>query len=298
MTRKQDRVLRGVPSSGEFSTTNRDEASIKLTDPAGQNLMDVHVWLTRNDLPLPDSRVQQVLDLASADSHPFTDIGLADAYRTVHQEHYGFSYDQRRDYDVALAVLDSIGRQDMSSSVRRVVELSTEHRQNLTDSVQEMPGIYGVHESSDPEVQAGGVFNTVRTADGTVFHRLTDGNWADEPQTIRLQASRPLTEDELDQVGDLTKYALAASVHGEVLGEPEQDTPYSFTLGYDFTKGSQERVDVFEQSLEEIVRQGSPPLKTNRKGPIGSQTVPGVGDAGLSFEIYYDRVGPRSYCLN
>jgi hypothetical protein len=235
-----------------------------------------------------------VLDLASADGHPVTDIGLADAYRTVHQEHYGFSYDQRRDYDVALAVLDSIGRQDMSSSVRRVVELSTEHRDNPADSAQEMHDIHGVRESSDPEVQAGGVFDTVRTADGTVFHRLTDGNWANEPQTIRLQASRPLTEDELEQVGDLTKYALAASVHSEVLGDPEQDTPYSFTLGYDFTKGSQERVDVFEQSLEEIVRQGSPPLKTNRNGPIGSRTVPGLEDTSLTFEIYYDSVGVRS----
>mgnify|MGYP003631087714 CR=1 FL=1 len=283
MTTKQDRVSRGIPTGGQFSTMNRDEASVEL-DQKDVDVPQVTAWLQRNGLGLSCEAVNAMTwHINSADA-PITDILMSDVYRQVHEDEYGFSHEDRQKFIQALEVLEAQGRTDLADAVRKV-SVST-----ATVEPAEQDVASAVHDSSDFRVQAGEVFDSVRTADGTVFHRATGINWADEPQAVRLQANRPLSDEELGQISDLTKYALASSVHGEALGEPERDTPYSFVLGHDFTKGSPDRAGVFEAGLARIVTEGSPPLKTNRKGPIGSQTVPGTGDQSLKFEIYYDSV--------
>jgi hypothetical protein len=283
MNTNPNRVFRGTPAGGQFATKDNDESAVGL---GGLSIdePDVGAWLDRNNLPLPAHAVNTMTQAINAHGIPITDILLADVYREVHEGEYGFTHEVREKFHEALTLLHNNDRADLAEAIRTVSGVEPASQ----PSSPRESGIHGLRNSRDPEVQAGGVFDMVRTDDGTVFNRADGARWVHDAQAVRIQANRPLSAAESEQIGDLTKYALAASVHGEVLGDPEMDSIYSFTLGYDFTKGSQERAHVFESTLNDIVRHGSPKLKTDRKGPIGSQTVPGLGDETLKFEIYYD----------
>jgi hypothetical protein len=150
--------------------------------------------------------------------------------------------------------------------------------------------------ASDPRLQAGEVFDNVQAPDGTFFHRRRPGVAPDEPGGFRIQANRPLTETEKLKMAGLIGYAYQAHVRGEGLSMPESDSPYSFIVGTDTTKSQSddlgEALQRFEESLEDMVRDGSPVRSTNRSGPgtAGTRLVEGFNEPDLTFEIYYDYV--------
>jgi hypothetical protein len=157
----------------------------------------------------------------------------------------------------------------------------------------------GPMSSTSPEVQAGKVYDTVVVESAgysTTFHRRRDGVFADWPYAMRLQANRPLTDDEARQFAGLVGYAYRSTIAGESIGMPEQDTPYSFVVSADMTKTQRDDLGMaledFENTLPGTVRDGSPVRKTDRagSGTKGTRLVEGLGE-GLRFEVYYDSAG-------
>jgi len=144
--------------------------------------------------------------------------------------------------------------------------------------------------ANDPRLIAGEVFDKVMSPDGTVFHRRRPGVFAGEPYSFRVQASRPMREDEKLKLAGLLGYAYASGVRGEGFGMPESDSPYSFVVSVDTTKSRSDDVghamQRFEEAPPEMILEGSAPRKTDRKGPIGSRLVEGFNEPGLGIELY------------
>lgn len=146
----------------------------------------------------------------------------------------------------------------------------------------------------DPRLLAGEVFDTVEDAEGTVFHRRRDGVFPGEFYTMRFQADRKLTPEEIQQFAGLVGYTYRSTVAGERLDSAKPDTDYSFTIFADSTKSSRDDVGMalekFEEDLPAAIRDGSPVRKTNQsgEGTKGTRLVEGFGE--IKFEIYYDSV--------
>ena len=146
-----------------------------------------------------------------------------------------------------------------------------------------------------PAVQGGAVFDSV-SVDDQVFHRRQDKVYPGEPYAIRLQANRPLTDDEARHVAGAMGYAYRSTVAGEPLGMPERDTPYSFVVSADTTKSARDDLGValeaFEDMLPTMIDEGSSVRKTDRAGAgtKGTRLVEGMHEPDLAFEVYYDDV--------
>lgn len=146
-----------------------------------------------------------------------------------------------------------------------------------------------------PEIQSGAVRDKVLSADGTtVFRRRREGVFPVEPYQMRFQTSRPIDDDEMQQMASLVGYAYASKVRGEPLDDPVRDSPYSFVVYADTTKSRRDDVGQalkeFEAELPKMVRDGSPIRTTDRTGPAGTRAVLGLNDPVLTFETYYDSV--------
>ena len=143
---------------------------------------------------------------------------------------------------------------------------------------------------TDPKVQSGKFFDTV-TAEGTTFHRVRDGVVPVEPQAIRIQTDRPLADEDVAKISQMTGYALRTAGQGEGASDPIQDTPYSFIVHNDTTKGGQcKNLDRFQANLHTIMHHGSPVRKTDRAGAgtKGTKLIDGYGSDSPGIEIYYD----------
>jgi hypothetical protein len=139
-------------------------------------------------------------------------------------------------------------------------------------------------------VQAGEVFDTV-VSKGRTYHRSRENMSPIEPQAIRLQADRELTDDEVMKVAQITGYSLRSVGHGEGASDPVRDSPHSFILYNDTTKGGQyKRLDRFQSLLHTYVHQGTPIRSSNKKGPgtEGTRKIEGFGRQAPKLEIYYD----------
>lgn len=151
-------------------------------------------------------------------------------------------------------------------------------------------------DTSDIRVQAGEVFDRVVHPDYGTFHRRRDGVKPAEPQAMRFQADRPLTDDEVQQAAQIIGYAYKADVAGEPIGDPERDSPYSFVVTADSTKSrrsdpAQALLD-FEEDTEEMLYEGTPVRQTTREGwwTQGTRLVEGFRYNPPNFEVYYDSV--------
>lgn len=128
--------------------------------------------------------------------------------------------------------------------------------------------------------------------DGTRWERA-DHYQGHAPYAIRLQADRPLTSEEAQRLAQLAGYQYRATIAGESLGWPDQDTPASIVVGADTTKSRRDDLGQamadFESGLGRIVAEGSPVRKTDRAGAgtKGTRLVEGLG-AGLLVTIYYE----------
>lgn len=149
-------------------------------------------------------------------------------------------------------------------------------------------------DSTDPRVQSGEVLDEI-VVDGQSFSRVRDGVGGNWPYAMRLQANRPLSDDEMQTLAGLTGYAYRAGVAGESLGDPERDSPYSFVVGADTTKSQRDDLSIaledFEEMLPAMAREGSPVRKTDRAGvgTKGTRLVDGLGE-DLVVHLYYDDV--------
>lgn len=125
------------------------------------------------------------------------------------------------------------------------------------------------------------------TVDGTVFHRLGDGVYADIPYAIRVQVGVPLTSDQANTLAALVGYAYAKT-GGERGNGFTQDTPNSIVYGCDTTKGrAYRRLDTFFEDVAAMIVEGSPPRKTKNN----TRLVEGLGDVG-EITFYADSVYP------
>jgi hypothetical protein len=110
------------------------------------------------------------------------------------------------------------------------------------------------------------------------------------PDDMRIQASRPLTDAEVQRVAQLTGYQYKSTLGGEGLSDPDRCGNASVLVGSDMTKaaGRKSHLDDFEDGLEDRLRYGSEVRKTNRSGPgtQGTRLIDGLGD-DLNFTLYY-----------
>jgi hypothetical protein len=147
-----------------------------------------------------------------------------------------------------------------------------------------------------PTIQSGQLRDTVITEDGTVYHRSRPGVHANEPSAMRFQASRPLSNTDMDRAAQIVGYIYPATVAGERLGNPVRDTPNSFTLSADITKSRRDDVDQalseFEQHLPEMFKDGSPvrTIDHTGAGTRGTRLIPGFNEEHLTFHLFYDSV--------
>lgn len=161
-------------------------------------------------------------------------------------------------------------------------------------------------DSRTDQVQRGEIFDAVSVADEyimngqrhtsfTTFHRVRDGVFAGTPYAMRIQASRPIDDDEMLVMAGLVGYTYRSTIAGESIGRPERDSPYSFVVGADMTKSSRDdlgqAIRDFEDTLPTMIAEGSPIRKTDRagKGTKGTRLVNGLGE-DIGFELYYDDI--------
>lgn len=115
-------------------------------------------------------------------------------------------------------------------------------------------------------------------------------NYQNYPDDMRIQASRPLTDAEVQRVAQLTGYQHRSTLNGEGLSDPDRCGNASVLVGTDNTKssGRKSMFDEFEDGLEGTLQDGSPVRKTDRSGPgtKGTRLVEGFGK-DVSFTLYY-----------
>lgn len=143
-----------------------------------------------------------------------------------------------------------------------------------------------------PEIQAGAVRDVV-VSGGTTYHRVRDGHFGAEPYSMRVQFDRDVSDEEIQRSAQLMGYALATAGQREGASDPERDSPRSFTLSVDTTKGrSYRHLDEFEDNLNTYLSEGTPVRKTDRSGPgtAGTRLVDGLGDKAPSYQLYYDSI--------
>lgn len=127
--------------------------------------------------------------------------------------------------------------------------------------------------------------------------KFVDGeNFPDAPYAIRLEANRPLSDEEIKTAARALGYAYRSTVAGESLSDPTRDSSHSFALHADTTKSRRDdlgvALDDFHETLPGTLRDGSPVRTTDRagRGTKGTRLTEGLNDPDLTFEIYYDSV--------
>ena len=292
MSIERQRVQAGTPQGGEFSTHNRPDGDVTLNP--GLSVSDLNTFLDENGLELPAPAVEVMLTKLSAVKSP-TVLDKVDAYRAAREEYFGVSDAEHRALYASLNSLTADGFGALSNRIHRAFAdgaLRDPDSQTTTVPI----ALRGTPEfpvpNTDPAVQAGEVFDTVLATDETIFHRFREGVMCGDAQAIRIQSEKALTDSELQHFGDIAKYALAQTVRGELLSDPERDSPYSFTFGYDTTKGNQGRSgQLLMDIIGNMIRDGSKVRVSSRQGAgtIGTRAIePMNSDRG--FEMYFDDV--------
>lgn len=123
------------------------------------------------------------------------------------------------------------------------------------------------------------------------YVRADSYDFHDYPDNMRIQASRPLTDAEVQKVAQLTGYQHRATLNGEGLSDPERCGNASVLVGTDNTKsaGRKSHFTDFEEGLESTLQEGSPVRKTDRAGvgTKGTRLIEGFGK-DVTFTLYYE----------
>lgn len=111
----------------------------------------------------------------------------------------------------------------------------------------------------------------------------------DEFYRIRVTTNRPLVDEDARHLFGLIGYAFREHLRGEPLGEPEREAEDCWTAWYDITKSASDdwawRLPEALEAARLYAREGTPPYKTNRAGPIGTRKIEGLGLIKLTFEF-------------
>lgn len=277
-----NRVSPGVPAGGQFAATQHTDPDMDLPAPAES--FDERIQRERIDAPW------------GWDTFAAT-IGEDEA-RELYDTHHG---------SLGAAMMDRLSTSMLPARSEDPWE-GTSARDRIRSGMNTAPHHELVPPAPVPDlpddepwpvehpaVQGGAVFDSV-SVDDQVFHRRRDKVYPGEPYAIRLQANRPLTDDEADHVAGAMGYAYRSTIAGESLGVPERDTPYSFVVSADTTKSARDdlgmALEEFEDTLPTMIDEGSPVRKTDRAGAgtKGTRLVEGMHEPDLTFEVYYDDV--------
>lgn len=122
------------------------------------------------------------------------------------------------------------------------------------------------------------------------FVKASAYSYHNYPDVMRIQASRPLSDEEVQKVAQLTGYQHRSTLNGEGLSDPERSGRASVVVGTDNTKsyGRQNHFEDFEDGLQATIQEGSPVRKTNRsgEGTKGTRLIDGIGK-DVTFTLYY-----------
>lgn len=122
------------------------------------------------------------------------------------------------------------------------------------------------------------------------YVRADEFNFMNYPDEMRIQASRPLSDAEVQKVAQLTGYQHRSTLNGEGLSDPDRCGNASVLVGTDNTKsaGRKSMFNEFEEGLEATLQEGSPVRKTDRSGPgtKGTRLIEGFG-SDVNFTLYY-----------
>lgn len=242
-------------------------------------------------------------------SRDFRDDNITAVADRIHLAAVGYTVSDAVDAQEGLKHLALLGHEDEAAALRRVIAATgpapapeadifdipgTNTRLHVLRPAELADGITTPVPANDPRLIAGQVFDKVTAPDGTVFHRRRDGVYPNEPYALRVQANRPLREEEKNQLAGLLGYAYKTEVRGDGFSMPQSDSPYSFIVHVDTTKSRSDdlghAMQRFENAIPDMILEGSPARKTNRTGPIGSRQVEGFNEPDLSIELYYDDV--------
>ncbi|MGK3708913.1 hypothetical protein [Arthrobacter sp. IK3] len=303
----QKRQPEGIPAGGQFAGTSHSESPVALGRPT-VNPAYVRERLRVYGLNgrLSVEQTDELIDVLNADLD-FTDRSIEKAADRILHRDRGYGAEDARTVTTLEKELRDAGRTEEANALARVAAARPMDYLNEGDGTfatdEELAelasrllpdGVDTPVSSADPRLQAGEVFDKVMDEAGTVFHRRRDGVFAGTPYAMRIQANRPLTEDDRHRFASLVGYTYASTIRGESIGHPHPDTPYSFIVDADMTKSRRDDLgqglEEFESELPDILQEGSRVRTTNRTGPVGTQAVEGFHDPDLKFEIYYDDV--------
>ena len=123
------------------------------------------------------------------------------------------------------------------------------------------------------------------------YVRYDSYNFQNYPDNMRIQASRPLSDEEVQKVAQLTGYQHRQTLNGEGLSDPARCGNASVLVGTDNTKsaGRKSMFSEFEDGLETTLQEGSRLRTTNRSGPgtKGTRLIEGLG-SDVTFTLYYE----------
>jgi hypothetical protein len=126
--------------------------------------------------------------------------------------------------------------------------------------------------------------------EAVAYVRADSYTYHNYPDDMRIQASRPLTDAEVQRVAQLTGYQHRSTLNGEGLSDPDRCGNASVLVGTDNTKssGRKSMFSDFEDGLEATLQEGSPVRKTDRSGPgtKGTRLIEGFG-SDVNFTLYY-----------
>lgn len=308
-TSTRARVDAGVPTGGQFTSHGHSDNVPTLSAPTTN---DDFVSYRLGEFGFTGHMTPEEVAKVTAElnaSRDFRDANITAVADRVHLATVGYTVSDAVAAQEGLGRLAQFGHEDEAAALRRVIAAAgpaptpeadifdipgTNTRLHVLRPSEMADGITTPVPANDPRLIAGQVFDKVTAPDGTVFHRRREGVYPNEPYAMRIQANRPLREEEKLQMAGLLGYAYAAEVRGEGFSMPESDSPYSFVVHVDTTKSRSDdlghAMQRFENAIPGMILEGSPARKTNRTGPIGSRQVEGFNEPGLAIELYYDDV--------
>lgn len=302
------RVDRGVPAGGEFTAHGHSDNVPALSAPTtSEYFVSYRLGEFGFTGHMAAGEIAQVTAELNA-SRDFRDENITAVADRVHLETVGYTLTDAVAAEEGLGHLALLGHEDEAAALRRVIAAAGPGNAPEADIFDipgtgtrlhvlrpaEADGVTVPVPANDPRLVAGQVFDKVTAPDGTVFHRRREGVYPNEPYAMRIQANRPLREEEKLQMAGLLGYAYAAQVRGEGFSMPESDSPYSFVVDVDTTKSRSDDLGAamgrFENDIPRMLLEGSPARKTAVKGPVGSRAVEGFNEPDLAIEVYYDDV--------
>ena len=279
----KNRQPKGVPVGGQFAATTHAEPSLNLGAPqinprwVGSQLsaMGYGDLLGRDQ---GDELVQRLND-----GRDFSDDTIRRTAESIHLRDNGYDLQTAVSVGKAIRTLRHVGASEQADAV----EMALTGRAGAPGAPPAAPVPDGVTipmPADDPRVQSGEVFEKV-IAEGTVFTHADATSDPDGCQSMRFQADRPLTDEEAYALSGAVGYANRAAIGGEPLDNPAtgptRDSPCSFIVHIDTTKGRRRNYDAFEEMVPDIIAHGSAPRSTQG----GTRAIEPFGHVNLN--IYY-----------